>query len=103
MHVENIAFKYYLEEKVSNTSNTHFVTFDVFEKMSQSIKIVVPTTRTLPEIAWVVRGVCLHKRTFIDKIKDFFSFLGYESSTQKADRIYYAVLKINSEQDRDLS
>lgn len=96
-----INFIYY-QDKVGLRTNTANSTFDLFEKMAKSQRIEVPLTSDLPAIAWVVRNVCLRKRTLLDKIKDFFSFLGYESSVEKADRLYYSVIKINFEINQKL-
>lgn len=101
MNFSQINFIYYID-KVGLNTDTHKVDFSTFKVIANSNKILIPATSNLPEIAWVIRNVCLSKRSFLDRVKDLFSFLGYESSMDKADRLYYSILKINAEKQAGL-
>ena len=96
MNFSEISFIYYVN-KVGEQTDTHKVDFSLFNAIAKSSKIIVPADTNLSEVAWVMRGICLAKRSFLDRLKDVFSFLGYESSMEKADRLYYSVVNIYSE------
>lgn len=89
-----IAFKLHYKNNSEYSSTTRTATFAIFEYATKCQKIDLQNNTDLSQLGWVMRGVCLANRSIWTRVLDFFSFLGYESSIQKADRLYYALLNV---------